>query len=158
MDFFCWDGVVLLHTVSPSWTLYPSQSMPFSLSLYLSLSLSLRCLFGEMKVRDAILKGTTEAEQLELIYKLFGTPTGTLDPRSQPPPHYCFYKEFFYKFCGYITITATSDLLYFLPLMSVIVLISQFILTSLNSLLIYSLSLSPPHTHTLSPSYYFRGA
>ena len=29
-----------------------------------------------MKVRDAILKGTTEAEQLELIYKLFGTPTG----------------------------------------------------------------------------------
>lgn len=47
-----------------------------------------RCLFGEMKVRDAILKGTTEAEQLELIYKLFGTPTGTPDPRSQPPPHY----------------------------------------------------------------------
>ena len=25
---------------------------------------------------EAILKGTTEAEQLELIYKLFGTPTG----------------------------------------------------------------------------------
>ena len=35
-----------------------------------------RCLYGEMKVRDAILKGTTEAEQLELIYKLFGTPSG----------------------------------------------------------------------------------
>ena len=31
-----------------------------------------------MKVRDAILKGTTEAEQLELIYKLFGTPTGNV--------------------------------------------------------------------------------
>ena len=29
-----------------------------------------------MNVRDAILKGTTEAEQLDLIYKLFGTPTG----------------------------------------------------------------------------------
>jgi hypothetical protein len=35
-----------------------------------------RCLYGEMKVRDAILKGTTEAEQLELIYRLFGTPSG----------------------------------------------------------------------------------
>ena len=34
------------------------------------------CLFGEMKTRDAILKGTSEAEQLEIIYKLFGTPTG----------------------------------------------------------------------------------
>ena len=30
-----------------------------------------------MNVRDAILKGTTEAEQLDLIYKLFGTPTGS---------------------------------------------------------------------------------
>ena len=33
-------------------------------------------MFAEMKVGEAILKGTTEAEQLELIYKLFGTPTG----------------------------------------------------------------------------------
>lgn len=51
-----------------------------------------RCLYGEMKVRDAILKGTTEAEQLELIYRLFGTPTGTAWDRIEGEmPLYCTY-------------------------------------------------------------------
>jgi len=40
---------------------------------------SVGCLFGEMKARDAIFKGTSEAEQLEKIYKVCGTPQGTVE-------------------------------------------------------------------------------
>ena len=32
-----------------------------------------------MKARDAIFKGTTEAEQLEKIYQLLGSPTGEVE-------------------------------------------------------------------------------
>ena len=41
---------------------------------------SVGCLFGEMKARNAIFKGTSEAEQLEKIYRLCGTPQGDTYP------------------------------------------------------------------------------
>ena len=35
-----------------------------------------RCIFGELLRRKAILPGRNEVEQLDLIYRLLGTPTG----------------------------------------------------------------------------------
>lgn len=39
---------------------------------------SVGCLFGEMLTRTAMLQGRDEANQLELIYQLLGTPSGAL--------------------------------------------------------------------------------
>ena len=39
---------------------------------------SVGCLFGEMQTCHAMLQGRDEANQLELIYQLLGTPTGAL--------------------------------------------------------------------------------
>ena len=49
---------------------------------------SVGCLFGEMKARDAIFKGTSEPAQLEKIYRLCGTPQGDRYPTLRHTTHY----------------------------------------------------------------------
>ena len=40
---------------------------------------SVGCIFGEMLIREPIFPASSELMQLELIYKLCGTPTGDTD-------------------------------------------------------------------------------
>ena len=47
---------------------------------------SVGCLFGEMKARDAIFKGTSEPEQLEKIYRVCGTPQGDVEEMYRELP------------------------------------------------------------------------
>ena len=40
-----------------------------------------RCIFGELLKRKAMLPGRNEIEQLELVYRLMGSPTGAAQDR-----------------------------------------------------------------------------
>mmetsp|Transcript_20555 Transcript_20555/g.39651 ORF Transcript_20555/g.39651 Transcript_20555/m.39651 type:complete len:205 (+) Transcript_20555:507-1121(+) len=58
------------------------------------------CMFGELLQNDPLLPGKTELEQIEMIFKLLGTPTESiwpglrdldLQPYSEKIPHYPYY-------------------------------------------------------------------
>eukprot|EP00596_Hydrurales_sp_CCMP1899_P005351 CAMPEP_0119035004 /NCGR_PEP_ID=MMETSP1177-20130426/1994_1 /TAXON_ID=2985 /ORGANISM="Ochromonas sp, Strain CCMP1899" /LENGTH=422 /DNA_ID=CAMNT_0006992861 /DNA_START=133 /DNA_END=1397 /DNA_ORIENTATION=+ len=66
------NSVVTLWYRSPE-LLLGTKNYGFEVDIW-----SVGCLYGEMRRRDAILKGTSEAEQLDLTYRLMGTPTGEL--------------------------------------------------------------------------------